>query len=364
MERDKLNKHYETLMLLDRRGLPINLKILKHFQPKTLCEGLQMTGLQLIGQTDWQYVGYEEQGTPYNPFMVRNYVKDLVGGKNYLLFQDMTGQIRFDLPHFILLYNILKIQGVRPEILDKVLGASLLVNAKAFTENYAKLKKLKRVDDKFYVNTNCSSGVVCTSAPFLFQRWVLHFSELEGYKTYVFEPENLHKWAFLYCLRESIAPNVSLIEYRDKYIRTLLERNKTGSGLSTFLMSCGLPASVECTLQREMYSGAINVDGGMAKNIQQEYKKNTLDVTRLYKAMQEFMCRTMSDVFTNDFFSDIGKAPYLSPTDIMISHISPQRIAIIVRDGVSLETALPTVANKLKPIADLDFLNIFKGSEY
>lgn len=295
---------------------------------------------------------------------VRLYIRDVFGHKALGLFEDAEGEIILDIEHALLFYYKLVALNSPSNLINAALGVFYFIAGHQLdmemlsgddSDPKNKITPLAKVTTKGHITPSFdlhAQFFKWKRCPFVLRKYMLQLSIPEGYKAYYFEKPTFAQSAYLTHLGHSF-PEAEAIT-----------TNSQGGLFYTWL-----PPYIENQLIPSIMSGGFDpslMDGYYAqsyiKDNQTIAKSYTID--DMYNVYNMFVKPNMVQLMgmiINNVKEDVAKNPYLTSTDMSIYHLSPQRLGILVKDGVKLEEVLPTLNQFFTEVPDFDLSAVLKG---
>lgn len=293
----------------------------------------------------------------------RLYIKDVFGDDLFYLFQDNLGDIILDMEHALLFYYKAKEQNHKN--LDIAKGIVFFIAGEQLKNEFGTLAKVtnskNQIFPKFLQNRNTFSWGQC---PFVLRKYMLQLSAQEGYVPYVFERPNLGQILYLTLQGKSFQEardevnnmtNGLFYSYLPKEVEELL----IPAILSDELDTDGMTGYYKQSYTRDIAQVATDLDKFGKKNMESD-----LDTTKfnIYTQKVKPLLIELTGMALNNIKNDIAHNINIDKGDVKIYHLSPQRIGIMVKEGVDVEKALPTVHPHISQVEPVDLENILNGA--
>lgn len=281
---------------------------------------------------------------------VRLYLRDVFGHQSLRYFEDANGVIQLDIEHALLFYY--KLKSINSPLLNAALGVVYFITGHQLDDEFSQISKVApkgRITPAFELDSKLFRWRRC---PHILRRYMLTLSQVDGYTAYYFEKPSFGQIAYL-------MHTGMTFENADAMMKST-----TGGLFYSFL-----PTAIENMLIPSILSGGFDVsqmDGLYAQSYQRdnEYISTGFTLDDVYNVynqmvkpnMVEFMGMIISNVM-----GEAEKNPHLKQSDLLVYHISPQRLGILVKDGVQINNALPNLHKFFKPVTPFDLGGVLNG---
>lgn len=281
---------------------------------------------------------------------VRLYIKEVFGVDNLRLFEDNMGQIVLDLEHSLLFYYYM--QAIKSPHINTALGLVYYLAGHQLGDELESISKVTtkgKISPKFKLDAKLFTWDRC---PFILRKYMLQLSLVEGYRAYYFEKSNFTQIAYL--IHSGIP-----FDNADAQLQSM-----SGGLFYPFLQP-----NIENALADNILSGNFDTSG-MKGNMTQKFIADTnrisneyqiSDVYNTYVQMVKPIMVEVIGMLLNNMMEDASRNSYITKSDLRLYHVSPKRIGILVKDGLSLQSVLPTMHKFFKPVEQFDLRNIITG---
>lgn len=314
---------------LRTKGVPFNYVKMRNIDVFNSC---MVAAEQILG-SDMDYLK--------DALTVRAYINEIYGREDF--FQSEKGTIELDIPHSVLFYHYLN--SVNPEMARHFLGVLYFIAGHQLEDEWNELEKRCR-DKKVYpvikplfdMNPKYFRWKSCNQ---VLRRYMVHFAEKEGYRSYYFERRNVNLIVFLMNLGYSFEEAESLAD-------------KGG------LFYSFLPSVVENTLVEYILSGHMSLDlldGWVLEKFDVNEVIMSLDPNDdrevYYNTVIKPNLIEMTGMVLNTLKQDIARGG-ITPDDVIVFHLAPSRVGVFLREGLDIREVLPMLGKHFIEVEDLD----------
>lgn len=280
----------------------------------------------------------------------RLYVRDVFGRKKLGLFENAEGEYCLDIEHGLLLYYTLKSEN--SDLLNVALGLLYFLAGNQLEDELTKLAKLAFRNQITPLFELSPQNFRWRRAPQILRGYMLPFSVPEGYKAYYFEK-----------------PYLGHIMYLVNHGMSFEEAEEHVKSMEGGLFFTALPLDVENYLLPFFMQDKFNpslMDGYYKATFERDYEEITsqYDLQEVYNVYSLMVKPLMIDYMggvINLIREDLVKNDEFTNSDLIIYHLSPQRLGILVREWIDVNRLLPTVGKYFKPVKEFSLDDILTG---
>lgn len=280
----------------------------------------------------------------------RLYIRDVFGIKALSMFENANGEIKLDIEHALVFYYKLKAEN--SPLLPAALGVFYFIAGHQLDEELGALMKVASnnlIQPAFELNKKLFRWKKCN---YVLRKYMLSLSAPEGYTAYYYEKPMLGQIGYL------LTKGYSLAEADAQM------KSATGGIFFSYL-----PVHVENMLIPTILSGGFDasiMDGYYTQSLIQDTAKIAQQYTLsdVYNVYNEMVKPEMVDVMgaiLNSMEADMGTNPYLQPQEAFVYHLSPQRIGILVKDGLNIQNVLPALSQYFQPVQAFGLDHLLHG---
>jgi hypothetical protein len=324
--------------ILSDNKINFNRAFLKKFSVQEECFSVARVHLG----TDMAYLE--------DAFGVRSYIREVFGTEGLRLFEDDNGGIILDLEHALLFYYSLLANS--SPFIETALGLVYLIAGHQLDDEFTHISKVApkgRITPKFDLDAKLFRWKSC---PFILRKYMLQLSQVEGYTAYYFEKSFFNQTAYL------VSTGMSFDEAD-------AQMNSMKGGLFYPL----LPPRIENVLVPSILKGDFDTSGMQGNMTQRYIKENSLlatsyEISAVYNVYNQTVKPIEIEIIgliIKNMLEDVNKNAVLAPSDLSIYHLSPQRVGILVKDGLHIQKIMPTMSKFFKPVEQFDLRNILNG---
>lgn len=324
-----INSFFVEANKFKREGIFLDKDYIKQLDVKRKCietsEGILGSDKELVYDVD----------------SAKAFLRTLVSENDFKIFANaLTMGLTYSIERLLLLYDKLNNRG--DECTQQVLGVIYFLVGHILEDEFKTLIKASnggRLYPAYTLSKNAFKWSRCTN---ILRKYMLRLSKPNGYDAYYYERPNLCHLAFL--TSDCVGMDV---ESAEDYI------SKMKQGI--FLKN--ISSTVENKLSPDILMGGYDIlDGLYASTILKETIAledelgTNADISSVYSQhvkplMIEFMGRIISIV--ND---EVSRNTELESGVFKIYHISPNRVGILVKEGVDIKDVLPTSHTLFKKV--------------
>lgn len=281
---------------------------------------------------------------------VRLYIRDVFGTEALELFEDTNGEMILDLEHAILFYYYMKSQN--SPLMNTVEGLVYFMAGHQLDDEFRQISEVAprgRITPTFELNPKQFRWRRCNH---ILRKYMLQLSVPEGYTAYAFEQPALAQIAYLmHC-------GVPFLQAKEQ-----MQQAQGG------LFYSFLPPHIENMLMPSILSGGFDMtlmDGYYTQNLIRDNELISSEYTldEVYNVYNQFVKPYMVDMMglsVGGIMQEFEENEYLTPSELSVYHLSPQRLGIILKEGVKIEHALPKYSQYFQPVKPFDLITILDG---
>lgn len=284
-------------------------------------------------------------GNTFDKIAVKKYIASILDDVSIYL-RSPAGKISYDMDNILIGSNILA-NRERYEDAAKVLEAGLLYNSESIADVLNRMSKLRGKATKigFYIDSYSAKKYN------YHQKYMMYMTIPNGYKCYLFEPENLVQMILLSKLGGMNAQQIQ--EY--------LAINRNGLLVSEIDMHT--EGIVYDTLFR---SKVYKMTGYFGR----KFKEENLKATRALggssgsngeafftKVLIGDFLALMDKIFYQKYNNDLTNRPEITEKECFINFVTPKSASVCLREDLDVNYVLPSLADKLKDVGKFNMLD-------
>lgn len=270
--------------------------------------------------------GFNEGCNTYDIMNVKLMLKQ-VTDKCFIAFRGLNGTLYYDIPHFAIACELMKVTGRSVDDIQLVKVLGILANIEDISDCFATYKKGAGKAGGIKLDVN-SDSLCCNACPDLWRKYALYMLTPTGYTCYYYEPSNLIQCVFL----------ANIVEMQSDAIRPVLSE---GRGI----LIDELPLSVESKFGADIFGKKFAYLSGKFAGYYQNLYSNSLSDNSygtIYSGViAPYMSRIMGK-FINLVNTDLAENQ-TSSQDCYFNQVLPSRVGICIRNGLDIRQILPTV---------------------
>jgi hypothetical protein len=292
---------------------------------------------------------------------VLRYIRDVIGpklrefyGMNFMrILEDSTteAETHLDIEHMLLLLYKLKSVGADQEV-HTAMGLLYYISYHQLDDEWGQIAKIapkNKVTPMFELDARYFQWRRCN---FVLRKYMLQMSAPEGYQAFYFEK-----------------PYLSHIAYLMTQDMTMEDAEKTVKSMTGGMFYSFLPLHIESQLLPGILRGEFDtsvMDGPMAQTYIRDTKRIEKEIPvdrtqNVYNLIVKPPMIDMMGMVINNLDSVVAQNRAIHPSDVQVYHISPFRVGVLVRNGLPITEALPSMGHFFKPVPELDLANIIQG---
>lgn len=324
-----INSFFVEANKFKREGIFLDKDYIKQLDIKRKCIE---TAKGMLG-SDMEYV--------YDVDSAKAFLRTLVSEQDFKVFADaLTMGLTYSLERLLILYEKLSNRG--DECTQQVLGVLYFLVGHIIEDEFKTLIKASNGGRLYPAYTLSKNAFKWSRCNHILRKYMLRLSKPAGYNAYYYERPNLAHLAFL--TSDCVGMDVDSAE---DYIKKM----KKGIFLKD------ISSDMENKLAPDILMGGYDImDGVYASTVLKETVVledelgTNADISSVYSQhvkplMLEFIGRVISMV--ND---EVNRNTTLESGTFKIYHISPNRLGILVKEGVDIETVLPNSHHMFKKV--------------
>ena len=252
-----------------------------------------------------------------------------------------SGEILYTMDFIYLVSQILKKRG-RYEDAIKFLYAGFLYNA---SDIYAELTRILKSRGK---SMRIGHNSYTDSSKYFkyYNKYMMYMTIPNGYKCYLFEPENLIQTVLL--MRLGNLTPLKCKQYLNKHSDEGILISEIGLNDETVLYN---------PLLRNVYARMTGYFGNVFKSECKKCYNENDNKNYYYDVLLNDLLGLMTKLFLDKYLSDLSCNPELTETDCFINYMTPISVSVCIRDDLNINDILPSLAEKMKDVGSFSLYN-------
>lgn len=256
-----------------------------------------------------------------------------------------SGKINYNMDSILMCSNVLRNRG-RFEDASKIMDAGMLYNSDYIAEMLNRITKIKKPTKiGFYIGTYSAKKYD------YHQKYMMYLTVPQGYKCYLFEPENIVQIVILSRIAGMNSTQIQqyLNANRSGVLISEIDQHTEGVVYDTLLRNK--------TYKLDGYYGMAFKQANRQAVVANGESPESSSDTFFCKVLIHDFLKLMDRIFFIPFNNDLAMNPSVTEKDCFINFITPRSVSVCIREDLEVGYILPSLANKLKDVGTFNMLD-------